>query len=130
MRLVIRLLLCALAFTTILPMIGGIDFHGNFGAAIGLAVLFTIMLWVVELAALALAAVWTVGTLGIALLWIIPLWILGFWLLPAIALLLVADLMPAYLTVSGWLPAAIAGLVMLFIFILTGEPLYRKGTPA
>ncbi|HEY9783860.1 MAG TPA: hypothetical protein V6D17_00570 [Candidatus Obscuribacterales bacterium] len=126
MRLLVKLVLSALAFTMVLPMIDGISFHGNFLTALLLSVFFGIMLWVVELVALALAAVLTVGSFGLALLWIIPLWILGFWILPAVALRLVADLMPAYLTIHGWGPAILGGLVMLLIGLVTSSFTSRK----
>jgi hypothetical protein len=101
MRMIIRILLMALAFTSILPLIHGIDFHGNFGAALLLAVGFAVMLWLVDLVVVALAAVPTIGTLGTALLWLIPVWILGGWLLPAVALRPLSDVAPGYLTVEG-----------------------------
>jgi hypothetical protein len=41
--------------------------------------------------------------------------------LPAIALKLVADFMPTHLTVNGWMPAALGGLVMLVASALTGR---------
>jgi uncharacterized membrane protein YvlD (DUF360 family) len=125
-----KILITALAFVYLLPMIPGIDFHGNFMAAIGLAVMFGVMLWAIEMIAMALSAVWTVGTLGLALLWIIPLWIIGFWILPAAALMLVAVIMPTHLTVSGWMPAILAGLVMLVIGVLTSKTLWGKRSPA
>jgi uncharacterized membrane protein YvlD (DUF360 family) len=121
MRLVVRLVLTAIAFAFLLPLIPGIDFHGNFGAALVLAVLFSIMSWIVDLAAMLLSAVLTVSTLGVALLWLIPLWILGFWLLPAVTLLLVSDFMPSYVSVSGWMPAVFGGLVMLLIGAVTSS---------
>jgi len=67
----------------------------------------------------------TVSSLGLSLLWLIPLWILGFWLLPAFALMLTADVMPQYLSISGFGPAAIAGIVMLLIGSLTSG-IYRQ----
>lgn len=121
MRLISRLLLTAFAFTAILPMIHGINFHGNFIAALMMAAVFAILLGVVETIAKALAAVFTISTFGLALIWIIPAWLLGFWIFPALALMLTADLMPHYLTVQGFLPAALAGLVMLGIGVLTSE---------
>lgn len=119
-RFIIKLALSVLAFTTILPMIPGIDFHGNLGAAALLSILFGLMLWGVEVVVGAIAAIWTVTTFGLALLWLIPLWITGFWIMPAVALMLTANLMPQYLTVNGFLPAAEAGFVMLVIGLLTG----------
>lgn len=121
MRLIIRLLLSAFAFTTILPMIHGISFHGGFWTASLLALVFFVLLWAVETICIALAAIWTIGSLGLALLWIVPLWIVGFWLLPAFALMLTSNLLPQYFTVGGFFPAAVAGLVMLFVALLTSK---------
>lgn len=121
MGLLIRLVLTAASFFFILPLIHGINFHGNFWAALVISVVFGFMLWLVELAAVALSAVITVTSFGLSLLWLVPLWIVGFWLLPAFALMLTADVMPQYLTVSGFVPAALAGLVMLVIGGVTGS---------
>lgn len=84
------------------------------------------MLWLVDVAAVALSAVLTIGTLGTALLWLIPAWILGSWLLPAVALRLLSDVAPAYLTVEGWIPAILGGLVMLFIGMMTSSVAVRR----
>jgi uncharacterized membrane protein YvlD (DUF360 family) len=121
MRLIARLLLTALAFTSILPMIGGIDFHGNYWNALLLAVVFGLMLWIVDIIAVAISAIAAVGTLGAALLVLVPLWLLGFWLLPAVALKLVSDVAPNYLSIEGWLPAILGGLVMMGISMLTSR---------
>jgi uncharacterized membrane protein YvlD (DUF360 family) len=121
MRLIIRVLLSALAFTTVLPMIHGFSFHGSFLIALAISVMFGIMLWAVETLTIAIAALWTIGSLGIALLWLIPMWILGFWLLPVLALILTADVVPQNLAISGFQPAALAGVVLLFICLLTSK---------
>lgn len=126
MRLILRLVLSALAFTSILPMIHGIDFHGNFAQALLLAVVFGLMLWVVDILAVAISAIAAVGTLGAALLWLVPLWILGFWLLPAVALKLVSDVMPGYISVEGWAPAILGGLVMLGISMVTSRSVPKR----
>lgn len=120
MEFLIRLALKALAFVYLLPMLGGIDFHGNFVAAFGLAIVFSLMLWGVELGAMALSAYLTVMTFGLALLVLVPVWLLGFWLLPAFALKLVADFMPQYFTVAGWGPAILGGLLMMVVSLVTG----------
>lgn len=120
-RATIRFLICAAVFAFILPLIPGIDFHGNFAVAILAALVFSIVGWLVDVAAVLISGVITVTTLGFALLWLIPLWILGFWLLPAVTLKIMADLMPTYLTVKGWIPAIEGGLVLLVIGALTGE---------
>lgn len=125
LRLVVRLVLTALAFTTILPHIGGISFHGTFFQALMMAILFSLILWFVDIIAVALSAAAAIGTLGLALLWLIPFWILGFWLLPAVALKVVSDLMPSYLTIAGWMPAVLGGLVMLIIGMVTSGSIWR-----
>lgn len=126
MRLIARLLLTALAFTSILPMINGIDFHGNYWNALLLAVIFGLMLWIVDIIAVAISAMATISSFGLALLILVPLWLLGFWLLPAVALKLVSDLAPNYLRIEGWLPAILGGLVMLGISMLTSRSVPKR----
>lgn len=126
MRIIIRTLLCALAFTSVLPHIAGVDFHGNFLAAVLVSIAFSILLGLVELVVAALSAVWTISTLGIALLWLIPLWIFGFWILPALTLELLASFMPSTLAIHSWGGAVMSGLVMLGVFLLTSETLWGK----
>ena len=121
LRFILKLVFTALVFTSILPLIPGIVFHGNFLTAIFLAFFFGIMLWLVDLLAMMVSTMLTIGSLGLALLILVPLWIFGFWLLPAVALKLLADFFPGYLTVTGWLPAVLGGLVMLFIGVLTSS---------
>ncbi|HIA51079.1 MAG TPA: hypothetical protein EYN91_03190 [Candidatus Melainabacteria bacterium] len=121
MRILIRLGLMALAFAFILPQI-----HGNFAIALVLSLLFGLVLWLVEISVIALSAVLTVTSLGLALLWLIPAWILGFWLLPAFAMMITADFVPQYLTVNGFVPAALAGLVMLAISFLTRDEAWTR----
>ncbi|HEY9793928.1 MAG TPA: hypothetical protein V6D22_26265 [Candidatus Obscuribacterales bacterium] len=125
LRLLARLLLSALVFIAVLPHVPGIAFHGTFFQALMLAIMFALILWLVDMVAIALSAVAAIGTLGLALLWLIPFWILGFWLLPAVALKVVSDLMPSYLTISGWLPAIFGGLIMMFIGMVTSGHVWR-----
>jgi uncharacterized membrane protein YvlD (DUF360 family) len=120
-RFLLRLVLIAGAFYLILPAIPGITFHGNFMYALGAGILFSILGWIVEAIAIAITAMLTIGTLGLGLLVLIPAWFLGFWLLPAVALKWVADLMPAELSIHGWFPAILGGLVMLVIGIITSS---------
>lgn len=125
-RYLLRLVLIAATFDFIFPMIPGISFHGSFLHALAVGVLFAFLGWVVEALAVALSAVLTVGTLGMALLVLIPAWILGFWLLPALALRWVADIMPATLSFTGWLPAILGGLLMLLIGVATSGDTHKR----
>ncbi len=115
----IRVLLIAASFEWIFPMIKGIDTHGSFVTAIMAGVVFALIGWVVEALAILLTTVLTITTFGLALLVLIPAWILGFWVIPAVTLKLLADFMPSYLTIHGWVPALWGGLIMLFIGVIT-----------
>lgn len=126
LRYLIRLVLIAGTFYFIFPMIPGVQFHGNFVHALGAGILFAVLGWVVEAVAIAISAILTIGTLGMALLILIPLWVLGFWLLPALVLRYVADFMPATLSFTGWEPAILGGLVMLFVGIITSGKIYDR----
>ncbi len=115
----IRVLLIAASFEWIFPMIKGIDTHGSFVTAIMAGVVFAFIGWIVEALAILLTTVLTISTFGLALLILIPAWILGFWVIPAVTLKLLADLMPTYLSIQGWVPALWGGLLMLFIGVIT-----------
>jgi hypothetical protein len=119
-RLLIRILVLAFAFYFVLPMIGGINFHGNFMHAIGAGILFGIMSWILEMIAIAVSAMLAISTWGLALLVLVPLWLVGYWLFPAFVLKVVADMMPSILTIHGWGPAILGGLIMLVVGIFTG----------
>ncbi len=121
-RILLRVVLNALAIFFLFPVIDGISFHGNAFEAIGLAFFFTLLGWLVEVVAVVASRILAVGTFGLALLLLIPMWIFGFWLLPAVALKLLAHLLPQYLAISGWLPAILGGLALLFIEFITAGP--------
>jgi uncharacterized membrane protein YvlD (DUF360 family) len=119
-RQIVRLVLIALALYFVFPKIDGIQVHGTFVHILIAAVAFAFLGWLVETIAITISTFLAIGTLGLALLILVPLWIFGFWLLPAYVLRLLADLMPTYLTISGWVPAILGGLVMLLIGVITG----------
>jgi len=123
--LIFRILLSALAFMYILPLISGIDFNGGFITAVGMAVLFGIMFWLVDLLAIAISTVLAIGTLGTALLWLIPFWIFFFWLIPTIALMAVSSIAPSALFVANYTAAAIGGLVLLVISLFTSDMIWH-----
>lgn len=118
--LLVRVLLTALAFFFVLPMVNGITFHGNFFHAIALGAFFAIMLWLVNEALAWFSIFFAIGTLGLGILLLIPMWLVAFWVVPAVALKLVADIMSAYLTVAGFWPAFWGGLILLVIQLLSG----------
>src|SRR5262249_33874534 len=125
-RYLLRLALIAASFYFLFPLIPGVQFHGNFIHALLAGALFAFIGWVVEVLAITVSALLAIGTLGMALIILGPAWLLGFWLLPAVALRLVADLMPSTLNFAGWLPAIGGGLVMLIIGIATSGDTHKK----
>ncbi len=125
-RFVLRLALSACAFYFLFPHLEGVHFGGNFVHALLAGALFSFIGWIVEFVAVALSAVLTVGTLGLALIVLIPAWLFGFWLLPAVALRMVADIMPSTLAFSGWIPAIQGGLIMLLICVITGFNMHKR----
>ncbi|MDZ4837216.1 MAG: phage holin family protein [Candidatus Melainabacteria bacterium] len=128
MSFLIRLVLLALAFQFLLPMIPGIQVHGGFVTSLGLALMFSVLGWIVSWVAALITAFLAVGTLGLALLVLIPLWLVGFWLLPAYTLMLTSDVMPTYLQVAGWTPAIMGGLLTLVIGIVTDSDNFKRKT--
>ncbi|MBX9670409.1 MAG: phage holin family protein [Candidatus Obscuribacterales bacterium] len=118
---IIRLILSACAFQFILPMLPGFHWHGNFLNAIGAGLFFAIAAWVIEVLAISLSILLTITSFGMALLYLIPIWLIGFWLVPAVVLKLTAELIPAYLTIAGWIPAIWGGFVMLLIGAITSD---------
>jgi hypothetical protein len=125
-RYLIRLVLFAVAFYFLFPLLPGVDFHGNFAHALLAGALFAFLGWLFELFAIFASAILTIGTLGMALFLLVPAWIFGFWLLPAVTLKAVASVMPATLQFAGWMPAIYGGLIMLAIGIVTSGDLHMK----
>ncbi len=116
-----RLLLTACAFYFLLPMLPGFQLHGNFLHAIGAGIFFSLLTWLVEFLAIALSVFLTITSFGTALLFLIPIWLIGFWFLPAVVLKMTATLLPDYLTIVGWTPAILGGIVILIISALTSD---------
>ena len=108
-------------FRCALPAIPGVQFHGHLSNACVMALAFSILFWMIDRLALLLSTLFAVTTFGLALLWLVPFWILGFWIVPALALKLVASVMPYNLTIHGWIPAIIGGLMLLIVNIIVGS---------
>jgi uncharacterized membrane protein YvlD (DUF360 family) len=124
--LIFRILLSALAFMYILPLIAGIEFHGGFLTAIGMAILFGVMFWLIDALAVAISAVLAITSLGTALLWLIPFWILFFWLIPAAALMAVSSIAPSAIFIANTTAAALGGLVLLAISLVTSDMVWHR----
>jgi uncharacterized membrane protein YvlD (DUF360 family) len=119
-RQIWRVILTWLALYYIFPLIPGIEVHGSLGHIFIAGLAFGFFAWLVEFMAITLSTIFAIGTLGLGLLLLIPIWMFGFWLVPAITLRLLAHFLPSYLTIAGWGPAILGGLVMLLIGLVTG----------
>jgi len=121
-RALARVLLISGAFMFLLPMtFTTIEFHGGAAHALGLGLFFS-------------AAYYGIGSLmshSLQRLFggleqakkFVPLWVAIFWAVTAGLLKLTAFLLPDLLTVYGWAAATGAGLVLLFIGVVTaGSP--------
>ena len=120
-RFLFRLVILGVAFDYVLPLIDGISFHGNFLEAALAGLFFSCLVWAIEKLAFAVSAFLTITSFGLALLYLIPIWIVGFWVLPALCLKLSAVMMPGLISVNGWIPSFLGGLIMLVVGIVTGE---------
>lgn len=109
---VLRVLLNAVVLMYILPELSGITFHGEFWPqAMVAGLLFVVVSYVV----MWLLKAFTVLTLGIGALYIL----LFFWMIPAMQLMLMAHWFPQYLTIDGWTPAIIGGIIFMIINLIS-----------
>ncbi|CAN5306493.1 hypothetical protein BH10CYA1_BH10CYA1_53860 [soil metagenome] len=107
-----RLFLLAIAFLIIFPApVFGIYIHGGLLTAFLLACVYSILLHIIWT---LLEVSWFL-TFGLSLV----ATLLFFWLVPALVLLAMGWLLPAYITVSSLLGAVLAGLVVMVINKLT-----------
>lgn len=108
----LRVLLNAVVLMYILPELSGITFHGEFWPqAVVAGFLFVIVSYVV----MWLLKAFTVVTFGIGALYIL----LFFWMIPAMQLMLMAHWFPKYLTIDGWTPAIVGGIIFMVINIVS-----------
>ncbi|HMP51679.1 MAG TPA: phage holin family protein [Candidatus Melainabacteria bacterium] len=117
---ILRILLNAVVLMYILPELNGISFHGEFWPqAVVAGFLFVLVAYVVRW----LLAAFTVFTLGLGALYIL----FFFWMIPALQLMLMAHWFPTYLTIEGWGPAIIGGIIFMLINMITRNQISQMG---
>jgi uncharacterized membrane protein YvlD (DUF360 family) len=117
---VLTILVNALLFRFLFPSLKGFTFTGSFGRAI----LYAIGLEFVGIL-LGLALVFfSLATLGLGLLVLVPCIFFGFWLVNAILLKILASWFPTYLSIQGWWPAILAGLILFVVDALFSTDSY------
>jgi hypothetical protein len=117
-KLLVKAVLYAIALIWLIPALGiGVTVHGGFGVALGLALGFSVVSWLVTLLVEAVI----VGTLGLAGCLYVFVW----WLMPALCLHFTADLFPANLTIAST-GSAIAGGLVLMVMSLVAQALVTK----
>jgi len=112
MKFIIRLVLTALFFAFLLPLIPGVTVTSGFWAIVLLAFTYRVATLMMKLIWLAVSALATLLTAGLALILVIPAYGISFWLLPTLTLATLGRIMPGYLHFNGWLATSLAALVM------------------
>lgn len=106
LKIAITAVLYAVCFIWVIPALGiGMTVTGGFGTALGMALAFTGVSWVVG----KLLQVATLATVGLAGCLVVLLW----WAIPAVCLQFTAQLFPQYLTIESFGSAIFAGLVLM-----------------
>jgi hypothetical protein len=120
-RVIIRILLTALAIIYLFPLLPGTEFNGNLFSAFIIAAFFCLLLAFLEVLSTLFAGSLTLSSLGNAILVIIPVRILFFWVLPTLSLLLIVHSFPGLITMHNPIYAAVASLTLLAIALLTWD---------
>ncbi len=119
MSFIIRLVLTALLFAFVLPMIPGVTVTSGLLAIVLLAFVYRIASIFMTLVCFFISAFATALTGGLALLILIPASMLAFWILPTLTLSALSHLMPQSLSFTGWVATGLSGLAMFFLHLLT-----------
>ncbi len=119
-KLIISVLLKAIAFAFIFNLISGLHFTGSFWTAICYSIFFSIVAFVVRIALMASIAGFGIATAGAGAVLLIFLYLIGFWIIPAIQLEVLAWWFPKHFTVDGFGGAILGGLVLLVINAIAG----------
>lgn len=121
-RFILNVLLTALAFSFLMPLLGGIHFSGSFGNAIVYSLLLGLVSIVVNIALLAATAAFGIATAGAGAVLMFFLYLLGFWLIPAIQLEVLAWWFPKHLQIDSFGYAILGSLILMVINFLTKAP--------
>lgn len=113
-KLLVKAVLYAIAFIWLIPALGiGITVHGDFGVALGIAVGFAFVTWLVNV----VLDIIVKGTLGLAGCLLLFFW----WLVPALCVHFTAQLFPASLTVASFGSAVCGGLVLMVMSLIAAS---------
>ena len=127
MRFLLRVTLVALAMSLALPYVSGIKFHGDWLGALSTSLVFNIAFIGLEwLLGIIIFGV-NVGTLGLGLILTSGFKFIATLLSPSVALMGTAKLMPHFLTITDYYPAAfIAGLTLGGLLWATAQDKKKK----
>ena len=118
LNFVVSLGINALLITYVFPKLKGFSFTGTFWPN---GVICALALEIAAAVISILVGVAVIVTLGLAAIPLAFFMIFGFWLVNAILLKVVAHYMPEHLTIAGWKPAIIAGLIMMVVGMILGD---------
>lgn len=108
----------ALLITYVFPKLSGFTFTGKFWPN---GVVYALVIEIAAVVISLLVSLVVLFTLGLAAIPLAFFMIFGFWLINAIYLKVVAHYMPEHLTIKGWTPAIIAGLIMMVVGMILGD---------
>ncbi|MCA9805123.1 MAG: hypothetical protein KC777_24305 [Cyanobacteria bacterium HKST-UBA02] len=100
------------------PKLNGFTFTGKFWPE---GILYALGLELTALVVNLLVMVAVIVTLGLAIIPLAFFMIFGFWLINAIYLKILAHWFPQHLRIDGWVPAIIAGLILMVVGMLLGD---------
>lgn len=118
-RLVVRIILTAVAVGLVLPLVPGFEFHGDLTTTIGFAVLISVTTWAISSLAGLLYMVVGTMTLGCGCLILFPIMLFQGFLVPLGGFLVMARIFPEQLTLTGAAALIFPSLVVWMINMLT-----------
>lgn len=124
LKLALNVVLTAVLFCFVFPALlpGSVTFVGEFWpTGVLYAGIFTLTAFAVNLVIGLAAMAFTVATLGIGAILLVLARIFLFWLIPAVQLMVFAHYFPEQFQVAGWIPAIIAGLLLMVVNIFTNS---------
>lgn len=108
----------AFLITYLFPKLKGFSFTGSYWPQ---GILYAVGIEVTSLVLGFIAMAVVIATFGVAAIPLAFFLMFGFWLLNAIYLKVLAHYLPDHMSIDGWSPAIIAGLIMMAVSLILGD---------
>jgi uncharacterized membrane protein YvlD (DUF360 family) len=120
-KLVVKAILYAIALVWLIPALGiGVHINGDFGTAVGIAVAFAAVSWLVNVV-IGLVVDLTLGLAGCLMIFV-------WWLVPALCVHFTAQLFPQSMSVAGFWAAVWGGLVLMVASMIANSLTSKKSS--